>query len=166
MDDLPKEYAGRLSTRGGLIMELIVNGWTRIFLALAARTANRQTSGTPGMAKDSMSKSVAVSVLLVGLAAAGCMSQAKFLDSKQAMAEQTATNRGKFEMNCPAASGTVLSREVVQPVLQGPWVGPGILRAEYTVGVAGCGKRSTFVVICPEEGDGCFATGPGRFIRE
>ena len=21
-------------------------------------------------------------------------------------------------------------------------------------------------VICPDEGDGCFATGPGRFIRE
>ena len=113
-----------------------------------------------------MSKSVAVSVLLVGLAAAGCMSQAKFLDRKQAMAEQTATSRGQFEMNCPAATGTVLSREVVQPVLQGPWVGARIQRAEYTIGVAGCGKRSTFVVICPEEGDGCFATGPGRFMRE
>jgi hypothetical protein len=54
---------------------------------------------------------------------------------------------------------------VVQPAIQGPWVG-GIQRAEYTVGVAGCEKRTTFVVICPEGGDGCFAAGPGRFIRE
>lgn len=48
---------------------------------------------------------------------------------------------------------------------QGPLMN-GIQRAEYTVGVAGCGRRTTFVVICPDEGDGCFATGPGRFIRE
>jgi hypothetical protein len=41
-----------------------------------------------------------------------------------------------------------------------------IQRAEYTVGVSGCGVRKTFVVICPEEGDGCFAAGPGRFLRE
>jgi hypothetical protein len=105
-------------------------------------------------------------VMLAAALAGGCVSQAKFLDDKQAMAMQTATTRGQFEMNCPAATGTSLSREVVQPVLQGPWVGAGIQRAEYTVGVAGCGRRTTFVVICPEEGDGCFATGPGRFMRE
>jgi hypothetical protein len=105
-------------------------------------------------------------VMLVAALTGGCVSQAKFLDEKQAMAMQTATSRGQFEMNCPAATGTILSREVVQPVLQGPWVGAGIQRAEYTVGVTGCGRRTTFVVICPEEGDGCFATGPGRFMRE
>jgi len=104
-------------------------------------------------------------LIIVALVATGCVSQAQFLDSKQGMAMQTAETRGQFEMNCPAATGTVLSREVVQPVLQGPFVG-GIQRAEYTVGVAGCGKRTTFVVICPDEGDGCFATGPGRFVRE
>ena len=112
-----------------------------------------------------MAKGVAV-VMLVAALTGGCVTQAKFLDEKQALAMQTATSRGQFEMNCPAATGTILSREVVQPVLQGPWVGAGIQRAEYTVGVAGCGRRTTFVVICPEEGDGCFATGPGRFMRE
>ena len=103
--------------------------------------------------------------MVVVVAATGCVSQAQFLDGKQGMAMQTAVTRGQFEMNCPAAAGTVLSREVVQPVLQGPMLG-GIQRAEYTVGVAGCGKRTTFVVICPDEGDGCFATAPGRFVRE
>jgi hypothetical protein len=104
-------------------------------------------------------------VMLVVLLAGGCVSQGQFLDGKQGMAMQTAVTRGQFEMNCPGATGTVLSREVVQPVLQGPFMN-GIQRAEYTVGVAGCGKRTTFVVICPDEGDGCFATGPGRFVRE
>ena len=87
-----------------------------------------------------MSKSVTPLLVVAALAAAGCVTQAQ-------------------------ATGTILSREVVQPVLQGPLMN-GIQRAEYTVGVAGCGRRTTFVVICPDEGDGCFATGPGRFIRE
>ena len=104
-------------------------------------------------------------IVVVALASAGCASQAQFLENKQAMAVQTATNRGQFELNCPGASGTILSKEVVQPALQGPLVA-GLQRAEFTVGVTGCGKRTTFVVVCPDEGDGCFAAGPGRFMRE
>jgi hypothetical protein len=94
----------------------------------------------------------------VGVSA--CVSQA------QPMAMQNAEVRRRFELNCPSATATVLSREVIQPVLQGPFIGPGISRAEYTIGIAGCGARKTFVVTCPEAGDGCFAAGPGRFIRE
>ena len=112
-----------------------------------------------------MPRRIVLLLIVVMLTGAGCVSQAQFLDGKQGMAMQTAVSRGQFEMNCPAATGTVLSREVVQPALQGPLLN-GIQRAEYTVGVAGCGKRTTFVVVCPDEGDGCFATGPGRFLRE
>jgi hypothetical protein len=112
-----------------------------------------------------MPRRIVLLLVVVMVAGVGCVSQAQFLDSKQGMAMQTAVTRGQFEMNCQAATGTVLSREVVQPVLQGPLLN-GIQRAEYTVGVAGCGKRTTFVVICPDEGEGCFATGPGRFMRE
>ena len=103
--------------------------------------------------------------LAVIVAASGCASQGQFLDSKQDMAIQTAVNRGKFEMNCPQVTGELISREVVQPALQGPYVG-GIQRAEFTAGVAGCGNRLTFVVICPEGGEGCFAAGPDRFLLE
>jgi len=39
----------------------------------------------------------------------------------------------------------------------------GIQRAEYTIGVKGCDKRETYVVICPEGGEGCYAAGPGAF---
>ena len=100
--------------------------------------------------------------IAVALAAAGCQTQQQFLDQSQGMAMQTAVSRGQFELNCPQATGVVISREVVQPVLQGPWV-QGIQRAEYTIGVEGCGERKTFVVICPEGGGGCFAAGPGPF---
>ena len=112
-----------------------------------------------------MSKPFTGITLMATLVVAGCASQAQFLEGKQAMAMQTAVSRGQFEMNCPAATGTLLSKEAVQPALQGPLVA-GLQRAEFTVGVAGCGKRTTFVVICPDEGDGCFAAGPGRFMRE
>jgi hypothetical protein len=112
-----------------------------------------------------MSRVSGLRLLVLALTAAGCATQSQFLDGKQAVAMQTAVSRGQFEMNCPNAKGTVLSRDVVQPAFQGPVVG-GIQRAEYTIGVAGCDKRTTFVVICPDGGDGCFATGPGRFTRE
>jgi hypothetical protein len=104
---------------------------------------------------------------LVGaaVAVAGCTSQAQMLANKQAMATQTALTRGKFELNCPAATASILSQEVTQPGVQGPLVS-GIQRDEYTVGVEGCGKRSVYTVLCPEGGDNCFAADPGgRFSR-
>jgi hypothetical protein len=103
---------------------------------------------------------VAVLSLTV-LIVAGCVTPAQFLDSKQGMAVKTAVTRGQFELACPTATGEVLSREVIQPVMVGPWVG-GVQRGEYTVGVSGCDKRIVFTVICPDGGEGCFATGPGR----
>lgn len=101
-------------------------------------------------------------MLLVACLVTGCVSQTQFLDSKQSMAIQTALRRGQFELNCPEATPTVISREVIQPALRGPYVG-GIQRAEFTIGVSGCDKRSTYVVICPEGGESCYAAGQGRF---
>jgi hypothetical protein len=100
--------------------------------------------------------------VVVVIGAAGCATQQQFLQSKQNMAVNTAMNRAQFEMNCQEVTPTVISREVVQPALQGPWVN-GIERAEYTIGATGCGKKMMFIVICPEGGEGCFAAGPGRF---
>jgi hypothetical protein len=100
--------------------------------------------------------------ILAVLALSGCVSQTQFLDSKQPMAIQTALGRGQFELNCPQAAPVVISREVVQPALQGRFVN-GIQRAEFTIGVSGCDRRMTFIVVCPDGGEGCFATGPGRF---
>ena len=100
--------------------------------------------------------------VLCAVALAGCVSQAQFLDSKQGMAIQTASNRAQFELNCQETNATVISREVVQPALQGPFLN-GIQRAEFTIGVRGCDKKAMFIVICPDGGEGCFAAGPGGF---
>lgn len=90
-------------------------------------------------------------VLLAALAA-GCQSDAQILASEQAVAMQTATRRGQFELSCPSATGTLLSSNLLQPVVWG-----GLERAEYTVGVEGCGVRRTYVVICQLGSPACFA---------
>jgi hypothetical protein len=94
--------------------------------------------------------------LLLVLTVAGCASDQELLANQQDMAIQTALSRGKFELNCPAATGTVLSQETVQPVIRGPMVG-GVERVQYTIGVAGCDQRKSYVVICEVGGSGCFA---------
>src|ERR1700722_336703 len=104
-----------------------------------------------------------LAALLLGLE--GCVSQNQMLDNAQAQAVQTAVGRGRFDMQCPAATGVVISREVVQPALQGGFV-QGIQRAEFTVGVEGCNRRKSYIVVCPEGGNGCFATAPGPFHQD
>jgi PBP1b-binding outer membrane lipoprotein LpoB len=96
--------------------------------------------------------------------AAGCASQQQMLDQKQPAALQTALARGRFDLNCPEATATVLSQDFIQPAIQGPWVS-GLQRAEYTVGIAGCNQRTTLVVICQEGTDTCFAANPDSRFR-
>jgi len=101
--------------------------------------------------------------LVLAAALGGCATPQQQLDSLQGEALTAAQNRGRFELNCPNTREMVLSREIMQPVIQGPWVG-GVQRAEYTIGVEGCGQRASFVVICPIGGSGCFATGSGAWV--
>jgi hypothetical protein len=98
-------------------------------------------------------------VLFAALIAAGCASGPPFIDQMQPEAVSMAQRRGQFEMNCPAATAQLLSRETIQPLVQFSYRFAGTVRAEYNVGVAGCGKRATYVVICPENGNSCFAGG-------
>ena len=83
-----------------------------------------------------------------------------FIDQMQPQAISMAERRGQFEMNCPAAKGEMLSRETLQPLVQ-TFRYQGVTRAEYNIGVAGCAKRTAYVVICPDNGSGssCFAGG-------
>src|SRR5262249_21398509 len=90
--------------------------------------------------------------MLVALCAAAataraCASQKQVLDTRQSGAVQAALERGRFDLNCPTATATVLSRDYIQPAIQGPWVS-GLQRVEYTVGVEGCNQRTTYVVLC------------------
>jgi hypothetical protein len=96
-------------------------------------------------------------VLLVAatFAVAAC-STTPLTTTLQPMALDYAVKRARFEMNCPTATATVLSSETVQPVLNGPMM-MGTQRAQFTIGVQGCGQRQTMVAICAQGGDGCFA---------
>lgn len=105
-------------------------------------------------------RAIALAVL-TACAATGCMSQQQQLAQKQPTAVAAALQRGRFDLNCPTATGTVLSSDFIQPAIQGPWV-EGLTRVEYTVGVEGCGQRTTYIVICQEGTDTCFAASPDR----
>ena len=97
---------------------------------------------------------IVTAACLVGLA--GCESTDQQLDAQQQQAVSTAVQRVGFDMNCPSATGQVLSREMVAPVS----VRFGVARAEYTVDVEGCGQKKSVMVICPQDGSGCFVGGP------
>jgi hypothetical protein len=101
-----------------------------------------------------MARSPLIVLAVALLFMTGCASQADFLNSRQDTALQTAVNRARFDMNCPAANGQVLSREVTQPTIQGPMM-MGEERGLFTIGVEGCGQRQTYQVICPMGGEGC-----------
>ncbi|MEO8602584.1 MAG: hypothetical protein ABI629_08415 [bacterium] len=110
---------------------------------------------------------VSLRLTLFGLlaVAAGCATQQQQLAQRQPEAIQAALQRGRFDLNCPTATGTVLSNDYIQPAIQGPWVS-GLNRVEYTVGVAGCNQRTTYVVICQEGTATCFAANPDSRFRQ
>jgi hypothetical protein len=99
-----------------------------------------------------MSHAYRLVALAALLAVAGCQTQTQMLASDQATASQVAARRGQFELNCPQVTTTVLSSNVLQPLLWG-----GQERAEYTIGVAGCDRRSTYIVVCALDSPSCFA---------
>ncbi|MEO8134608.1 MAG: hypothetical protein ABI831_11595 [Betaproteobacteria bacterium] len=108
---------------------------------------------------------ISSSMLAAALAVAGCASGPPFIDQIQPEAVNMAARRGQFEMNCPSATGEMISRETLQPLVQ-TFRYSGSERAEYTVGVTGCGQRATYIVICPDNGSGsCFAGGARNVIR-
>ncbi len=103
-----------------------------------------------------MSKLPTIVMLLAAVSAAACMTEGQFLASRQPTAIQSAVSRGQFEMNCPSATGEVLSQELTQPPIEGPLV-QGESRGLFTIGVAGCGQRRVYQVFCPMGGDNCTA---------
>ena len=103
--------------------------------------------------------------LIASLAVVGCApTQSQSLASRQDTAMQTAVSRAQFEMNCQEVSPVLISEEAVQPILQEPFLN-GSQRTEYTIGVSGCDKHTTFIVICLEGGKGCLAASPVLVVR-
>jgi hypothetical protein len=82
-----------------------------------------------------------IAILALMLVLTGC--QSTYLAAEEGTARWVAVRRGQFEISCPDATGTVLSSNQLQPELYG-----GDERAEYTIGVAGCGRRAVYINVC------------------
>jgi len=94
--------------------------------------------------------------LLMVVGVAGCQSADQILNDQARIATQAALSRGKFELSCPDAQASVLSRNLVNPVVNGPIV-QGVQRTEYTIGVSGCGKKAIYLSVCQVGAVGCTA---------
>jgi hypothetical protein len=86
----------------------------------------------------------------LALLTAGCASGPPFIDRMQPEAMAKAERRAQFDLDCPGAAGQVLNREAIEPLFFG-----GPQRAQYTIGVTGCGKRATILVLCADNNDQC-----------
>jgi len=112
----------------------------------------RKTAG------ENMPKRIGLLAIAIAFLAAACASQSQFLAEKQPIAVQTALRRGEFDLNCQTTTAEVLSADYIQP--PGGRYNSGITRAAYTIGVMGCDKRDSYVVICADGTDTCFAAQP------
>ena len=103
------------------------------------------------------------SSIRVGLAAlslpmilSACATEAQFLAQNAPSALNTALTRGRFELNCPQARGSVLTQKVSYINGIGMGGGDGYEWAEYKIGVRGCGKSVIYETICCDR-DNCSA---------
>lgn len=112
-----------------------------------------------------MSVPLKSAALVLPIVLTGCTSTAQFMQQIQPEAIASAERRGAFEMDCPTAKATLLSSQDMQPAIR-TFVVSGPERAVFNVGVAGCGKRTTYQVICPDNGsNACFDGGSRTDIQ-
>jgi len=114
----------------------------------------------PGQSVGRVSAGVLLCLVLLGLAG-GCASQQQFLNQIEPTALGAAQSRAQFELNCPSVTTSILSSKIIQPV----WA-RGIQRAEYTIGVEGCGKRSVYMAVCPDSSNCNAFAQTGRVLDE
>jgi hypothetical protein len=91
-------------------------------------------------------------LVLAALALLAACATEETRKATQEFAIDTALPRARAEMNCPEATGTVLSRQSIEPMVRTGSSGPE--RYQYMVAIEGCGKKKTSIVIC--DGTGCF----------
>lgn len=92
-------------------------------------------------------------VFMLPLILSACATEAEFLAQNSPSAMNTALTRGRFELNCPEATATVLSQKVTY--INGIAAG-GYEWTEYTIGVRGCDKQTVYMVACRDQ-DNCNA---------
>jgi hypothetical protein len=79
-------------------------------------------------------------------------------EALQPNALRAAQQRGATELGCPAAKANVMSKKTIEETTTGWYEWPH--RAEYTIGVSGCGKRVTYSVACDDrkKAEACVAS--------
>jgi len=110
---------------------------------------------------------VGLAALVLPLLISACATEAQFLAQTAPSALNTALARGRFELNCPDATGTVLSKKMtyINGVGIGMGGGGGYEWGEFTIGVRGCGKSAVFETMCRDQ-DNCNAfAGNGRVLE-
>lgn len=97
-----------------------------------------------------------LAALVLPLIISACATEAQFLAQNAPSALNTALARGRFELNCPQANGTVLSQKVtyINGLGIGMGGGGGYEWTEYTIGVRGCGKQAVYETMCRDQ-DNC-----------
>ncbi|MDD1623637.1 MAG: hypothetical protein LUO94_02590 [Methylococcaceae bacterium] len=97
-----------------------------------------------------------LAALVWPLIISACATEAQFLAQNAPSALNTALTRGRFELNCPQATGTVLSQKVtyINGLGIGMGGGGGYEWTEYTIGVRGCGKQAVYETMCRDQ-DNC-----------
>lgn len=105
---------------------------------------------------QSSSIRVGLAVLALPIILSACVTESQFLAQNAPSALNTALARGRFELNCPQASGTVLSQKVtyINGMGIGMGGGGGYEWTEYTIGVRGCGKSAVYETMCRDP-DNC-----------
>ena len=109
---------------------------------------------------------VGLTALVLPLVISACATEAQFLAQTAPSALNTALARGRFELNCPDATGTVLSKKMTYINGVGIGMGGGGYEwGEYTIGVRGCGKSAVYETMCRDQ-DNCNAfAGNGRILE-
>jgi len=99
-----------------------------------------------------------LAALVLPMIISACATEAQFLAQNAPSALNTALARGRFELNCPQANGTVLSQKVtyINGLGVGMGGGGGYEWTEYTIGVRGCGKQAVYETMCRDQ-DNCNA---------
>jgi hypothetical protein len=99
---------------------------------------------------------IGLAALALPLVMSACVTESQFLAQNAPSALNTALARGRFELNCPQASGTVLSQKVtyINGMGIGMGGGGGYEWTEYTIGVRGCGKSAVYETMCRDP-DNC-----------
>lgn len=99
-----------------------------------------------------------LATLILPLIISACATEAEFLAQNSPSALKTALSRGRFELNCPQATGTVLSQKVtyINGLGMGMGGGGGYEWTEYTIGISGCDKKLVYMVACRDQ-DNCNA---------